>query len=486
MHKRLRLFTTMSFTLAALFALALKPVWAESVDEKIKALENELGQLKAQQVEIKKEAREATAAADAMPTIRYRPGRGMSVTGADKSWQGTLMYEGQGHMGFFPGNARSLDDDTADDGPSQGAMAVRHNEVGFNFQFDDGLFETGVTIKMDGSPVRTKSESIAINLGKFSPYYPNIDWLHASVRSFFDPVYNSSSSSGTTLDRAFVNDSLYSTASTKGVGLTWEDVPVGMGDFTAGVVYSTGFQFDSKTASNSTDRRAIGTGVNLRPFRGMKDSPLAGLGLGVGHINDYTDSNHGRDFYALSVGGALNEVDVFGLATRGDRTNTAIWLTYSQGPIRFGSSYNWHKAERDFTGDAAGTKVGDAELDVLLLRGGLFIWGPNGFLSGDENGGLMLAFNHFRNFFDAGSGYSADFGTEDNSFSAMRRYHIIQNIGLLRYFYKPNIIFALEYQTSDVSKMKGSGDAEDARRRLGIRSTGGVAQTVTLAAKFNF
>jgi hypothetical protein len=461
-------------------------LWAGNVEEKIQALESELAALKAQQVEIRREAKEATAAADTLPEIRYRPGRGMSITGSDKSWRSTLTYEGQGHMGFFPGGAKSVDTDTADDGPSQGAMAVRHNEVGFNFQFDDGLFETGVTIKMDGSPIRTKSESLAINLGKFSPFYPNIDWLHASVTSFFDPVYNSSSTSGTTLDRAFVNDSLYSTASTKGVGLTWEDVPLGMGDVTFGAVYGTGFQFDSKTASNSTDHRAIGTGVNFRPFRGMKGSPLAGLGLGVGHINDYTDSNHGRDFYALSIGGALNEVDVFGLATRGERTNTAVWVTYSQGPIRFGTSYNWHKAERDFTGDAGGTKVGDAKLDVLLLRGGLFIWGPNGFLSGDENGGLMLAYNHFRNFFDAGSGFSADFGAEDNAFEDMRRYHIIQHIGLLRYFYRPNIVFALEYQASDVSKMKGGGDPEDARRRLGIGHNGGVAQTITLAAKFNF
>jgi hypothetical protein len=334
---------------------------------------------------------------------------------------------------------------------------------------------------MDGTTVRTKSESLAINFNKFSPYYPIFDWLHASIRPYFDPVYNSSSTSGTTLDRAFVNDSLYSTASTKGVGLTWEDVPLGMGDFTFGALYGTGWQFDTKTVSNSNEKRALGTGINVRPFRGMKGSPLAGLGLGVGHIRDHTDSERAGEFYSIEMGTAINSVLVFELHTRGERTNTATWVTYSQGPIRFGASYNWHEAERDFTADAGNGKLGDAKIDVLLLRGGLFIWGPNGFLSGSENGGLMLAFNHFRNYFDAGSGYA-----DENTFDEMRRYHIIQNIGLLRYFYRPNVIFGLEYQTADVSKFKGGGDIADFRRRLGIGHNGGTYQTITLAMKLNF
>jgi hypothetical protein len=473
---------------AALFLLvALAPaLYAGGVEEKIAALESELAALKAQQVEIKREAQDATAAAAALPEFSYRNGRGLTIRGADRSWQANLSYEGQGQMSFFPGGARSLDDDTANDGPSQGAMVVRHNEIGFNFQLDDGLFEMGTTIRFDSSPPRSKSESLAINFNTFSPYYPIFEFVHTGIRPFFDPVYNSSSTSGTTLDRAFVNDSLYSTASTKGVGLIWEEVPLGLGDFTTGVVYSTGHDFDSKNTSNSNNERSFNTGINVRPFRGMKGSPLAGLGLGVAWVRDHTDSNHGGDYIAISMGPSANSVDVFGLTTRGERTNTAVWGTYSQGPIRFGASYNWHKAERDFTGDAGGIKVGDVKMKVLVVRSGLFIWGPDGFLSGSENAGLMLAYNHTRNYFDAGSGFSADFGTEDNNFSAMRRYHINQHIGLLRYFYKPNVIFAVEYQASEVSKMNGGGAAAEARRRLGIGRDGGTAQTITLAMKLNF
>ena len=65
------------------FLLAAVPAWAQSVDDKIKALEQELGQLKSQQVELKKEA---TAAAAALPSFSYRPGNGVNIEAADKSW----------------------------------------------------------------------------------------------------------------------------------------------------------------------------------------------------------------------------------------------------------------------------------------------------------------------------------------------------------------------------------------------------------------
>ncbi|HWH77458.1 MAG TPA: hypothetical protein VNT76_08805, partial [Candidatus Binatus sp.] len=53
------------------------------MDGRIQALEQELSQLKEQQVELKKEA---TAAAAAMPSFSYRPGNGLNIEAADKSW----------------------------------------------------------------------------------------------------------------------------------------------------------------------------------------------------------------------------------------------------------------------------------------------------------------------------------------------------------------------------------------------------------------
>src|SRR5262244_1137214 len=82
MKKHWRLLTALPVFLLAVFFLSV-PVWAQNVDEKIKALEQELSSLKSQQMELKKEA---TAAAAALPSFSYRPGNGVDITAADKSW----------------------------------------------------------------------------------------------------------------------------------------------------------------------------------------------------------------------------------------------------------------------------------------------------------------------------------------------------------------------------------------------------------------
>ena len=63
---------------------------SESVDDKIKVLEAELTELKEQQIELKKEA---TAAAAAMPSFSYRPGNGVMIEAADKSWSFRHSFE---------------------------------------------------------------------------------------------------------------------------------------------------------------------------------------------------------------------------------------------------------------------------------------------------------------------------------------------------------------------------------------------------------
>ena len=55
------------------FLMAPVPAWAQSVDDKIKALEQELSSLKSQQVELKKEATAAAVAPQHFPLHRQLP-----------------------------------------------------------------------------------------------------------------------------------------------------------------------------------------------------------------------------------------------------------------------------------------------------------------------------------------------------------------------------------------------------------------------------
>jgi hypothetical protein len=81
MEKHWKLLTALGFLLAGFFVSSAAE--AQNVDDKIKALEQELSSLKSQQLELKKES---TAAAAALPSFNYRPGNGVDITAADQSW----------------------------------------------------------------------------------------------------------------------------------------------------------------------------------------------------------------------------------------------------------------------------------------------------------------------------------------------------------------------------------------------------------------
>src|SRR5215471_3590446 len=70
--------------------LPAMPARAQAVDQRIQALEQELSRLKSEQAQVKSEQiemrKQATEAAAALPNISYRPGGGMLIEAADKSW----------------------------------------------------------------------------------------------------------------------------------------------------------------------------------------------------------------------------------------------------------------------------------------------------------------------------------------------------------------------------------------------------------------
>ncbi len=103
---RKRVFSIMGLSfLFAEFALVAVLAQAQNLDDKIGALEQELSQLKSEQLELKKQATEAAAA---LPTFKYDPGSGVRIEAADKAWALQLSHEidwlmpfesGQSHVG---------------------------------------------------------------------------------------------------------------------------------------------------------------------------------------------------------------------------------------------------------------------------------------------------------------------------------------------------------------------------------------------------
>src|SRR6266540_421540 len=128
-----------ALSVLAVFLLAAGTVRAQSVDDRIKSLEQELLQLKEQQIELKKEA---TTAAQAMPSFSYRPGNGLNIESADKSWGVRFTVETHFRYLFESGRDQV--------GRSNGEMMGRRFRPGVLYCINNCLWEIEATLDLDG------------------------------------------------------------------------------------------------------------------------------------------------------------------------------------------------------------------------------------------------------------------------------------------------------------------------------------------------
>ena len=106
MKIRLLGLAALGFMLTA-WLLAAVPARAQDTDQRIQALENELQRLKSEQAQVKAEQlemrKQATEAAAALPNFSYRPGGGMLIEAADKSWSFRTSVEAHFRLEFESG-----------------------------------------------------------------------------------------------------------------------------------------------------------------------------------------------------------------------------------------------------------------------------------------------------------------------------------------------------------------------------------------------
>ena len=138
MKKRLFGFVGLSFLLG-IFVLAVAPARAQNVDEKIKNLEQELSDLKSQQIEMKKDA---AAAAAALPNFSYRPGNGALIEAADKSWGLRFSLESHFRLEFLSGRPQA--------GRTSGEIMGRRFRPYINYCLQDCLYEMEMGLDLDG------------------------------------------------------------------------------------------------------------------------------------------------------------------------------------------------------------------------------------------------------------------------------------------------------------------------------------------------
>src|SRR6266536_4314873 len=212
MEKHWKLLTALGCLLAGIFVAAAAE--AQNVDDKIKALEQELSSLKSQQIELKKES---TAAAAALPSFNYRPGNGVEITAADQSWG--VRFGIEAHL-------RTLFESGQDAvGRTNGEVMLRRWRPSIFYCIDNCLYEIEMTWDMDGfgtgnakNSTNTATGSIMhrgvthFHLENLNPFLPTVD-VGGDVSTSFSLSRQGSSSVGTQMEydlltRFFVDDRL--------------------------------------------------------------------------------------------------------------------------------------------------------------------------------------------------------------------------------------------------------------------------------------
>ena len=389
----------------AVFLLAAAPAFAQSVDEKIKVLEQELTQLKEQQVELKKEA---TAAAAVLPTFEYRPGNGLNIEAADKSWGLRFTIETYFRMLFESGRSHI--------GRTSGEIMARRFRPGVLYCINNCLWEIDATLDLDGfgtgnakNSTNTSTSSIIqrglvnFHAEHLTPWLPTVQFgmdLQNSAGGDSARRGSSAISAQAEYDLLTRNNGFNIGRAGQGMVLNWNDrslsgigIPGRISKYQVGMS-SIGEGDDG--LSSFKDKKSFNIYLGVQPFSEVKNQWISGLTLEYGSwfCNVDLRGQNGCDRYRIQDhgdGGRQNLFDT-GAGSVGDGLTTAMGpgVVWNIGPYTLRAMGSFEQSHDD-----GGTR-GKKRAHNFLIGHDLFLWSPKGFLTGSATTpGSILVGTHF-------------------------------------------------------------------------------------------
>ena len=399
-------------SMLAAFLLTAGTVQAQSVNDKISALEQELQQLKEQQIELKKEA---TAAAAAMPSFSYRPGNGVNIEAADKAWG--LRFSLESHFRYNFENGR---DQT---GRTNGQLMGRRFRPSFFYCINNCLWEIEASLDLDGWGTGNGKNNQATGVGSMlqrgavyfhgediSPWLPTVQFgMEVQNASGSSLSRQGSGSTGAQMEYDLLtrNNGFNTGRAGSGATFNWDDrslsgigIPGRIGRLQFSM--STSAEGDDGTQTMS-DRQNFNVYGNIQPFSQVKNKWISGLTFETGA---WFCNNDTRDPSASS--GSAVCLERFRIQDHGDGGRQSLFDTGADSvgkgtAIAIGPGLVWNvgpytlRAMTQFlqASDKGGT-VGKKRAHDWLIGHDLFLWSPKGWLTGSATQtGSVLVGTHF-------------------------------------------------------------------------------------------
>jgi hypothetical protein len=457
---------------------------AQSVDEKIKTLEQELTQLKEQQVELKKEA---TAAAAALPTFEYRPGNGLNIEAADKAWGLRFTVETYFRYEFESGRAHV--------GRTEGELMGRRFRPGVLYCINNCLWEIEATLDLDGfgtgngkNSTNTATNSIlqrgAVNFHAedLHPWLPTVQFgMEVQNAHGGSLARQGSGATGAQAEYDLLtrNDGFNTGRAGQGMVLNWNDrslsgigIPGRIGKFQVGMS-SIGEGDDG--LSSFKDRKSFNAYLSIQPFSEVKNKWISGLTFEYGSwfCNVDLRGDNGCDRYRIQDHGDGGRQTLFdtGAGSIGDGLTTAMGpgVVWSVGPYTLRAMGSFEQSA-----DRGGTR-GKKRAHNFLIGHDLFLWSPKGFLTGSATTpGSILVGTHFeRNDLsvdcNGSSGIPCSAVVASGGSALLNQFH--RNRIMLRewdlwYFIAPRMSMGINVLWYDASNLRNG--ANQAAQNLGI------------------
>jgi len=409
MKKRVVSLTSLG-ALLALVLIAVGPSWAGDVDQRIKALEEELQRLKGEQIELKKNA---TAAEAALPTFTYRPGSGATIAAADQAWSFNVNWRWKILSYFWP-------DGQDANGFTSGEFFGRTNRLFFNFGANRGFYTGILALDLDtGDIMELQDHTFHVHFEQFNPALPTfqIGLETGATINWEDSNYGSTDSGW--LERSLLVQTGINTGRYRGAGLIWDAVPLGSGTMTFESHYVTGIGASDNEVQN-TDRKAYIGFLGFKPFTNLKGNVLSGMQFGIGGMLESVDSRADDLDFADLEENLQDRLRIRGNERRGrpvlfDANNIGDGLHYYITP-----GFGWRIGPYRLRGAAGKDSYEGKEDPFSGVKGQfwrvgneIFLWGqgrPFGGSSRDP-GSLALTWSFERVDVQCGKGSDCDPGT---------------------------------------------------------------------------
>jgi hypothetical protein len=404
-------FGALGFMLMAML-LAAVPAWAQSVDDKIKALEQELGQLKSQQMELKKES---TAAAAALPSFSYRPGNGVDITAADKSWG--IRFSMEAHL-------RTIFESGQDAvGRTNGEVMLRRWRPSIFYCIDNCLYEIEMSWDMDGFGTGNAKNStnsggssilqrgvVHFHLENLNPFLPTVD-IGGDISTSISLSRQGSSAVGTQMDYDLLTRNFGPNTGRAGWGyvFNWDDrslsgigIPGRIGRYQFAVA---SINEGDDNLSSFTDRKDFNTYISVFPFSELKNKWLQGLMFEFGawfcNIDQRQTVDNGCARLQIRDNGDAARQVLFDTGAnsigKGLTTLLVPGITWEIGPYRLRAMGSFMQAaDGNFSPGPVAALQGKKRGHDFMIGHDLFLWSPKGFLTGSANTpGSILVGTHF-------------------------------------------------------------------------------------------